>query len=29
MVLETFDAREVMDNAEGSIAIGNGSQTPA
>ncbi len=29
MVLDTFDAHEVMDIAEGSIVIGNGSQTPA
>ena len=28
MVLETFDVREVMDNAEGSVTYGNGSRTP-
>jgi hypothetical protein len=29
MVLDTFDAHEVMDIAEGLIVVGNGSQTPA
>jgi hypothetical protein len=27
MVLDTFDTREVMDDAEGSVTYGNGSGT--